>query len=226
MLVREKKKILPAGNGISSRSRRCALGSNVSGVLINSLHWRILRTSSSFPQPRCLINPSYIPGILHRPPERLCTDGFVQLFRSAVKSINRHPSPPSSPPAVSGIRKSHSEIAQWFIVVGIEKSHVRHVADRERNFVMRELVVTWQFLSGRRFSHLKSPWNLALVPSLISSATFIRSPSHLPLLSFCKRLFNCSNLVSMKFALIGSLIVEMAFPEVEVVRRRRNSRRK
>ena len=39
---------------------------------------------------------------------------------------------------------------------------------------------------------------------------------HLLFLSFYKRLFNYSNLVSLKFPLIGSLIVEMALLEIEV----------
>lgn len=52
----------------------------------------------------------------------------------------------------------------------------------------------------------------------MSSTAFIRR-LHLLLLSFCKRLFNYSNLVSLKFPLIVSLIVENGIVGVEVVRR-------
>lgn len=63
-------------------------------VLINSLHWRILRTSSSLflNASRHLINPSYIPGILHgrfSAARKLRSTGSRSAFGSAVKSINR-----------------------------------------------------------------------------------------------------------------------------------------
>lgn len=90
----------------------------------------------------------------------------------------------------------------------IEESHAHHVQNRGRNFVMRELVVSRRSLAGSEVFHLESPWDFTTVLPLMSSDAFIRR-LHLLLLSFCKRLLNYSNLVSMKFSLIGSLIVEM-----------------
>lgn len=189
-------------------AERCALGSN---VLINSLHWRILWIlcfSSMFPScvPRCLINPTYIPDILHgrfSATGRFFDRGIRPAFRSVVKSISRRCR--RNEKTGGGIMLDSGQIGRI--------THVHHVGKaRGRNFVMRENL--WRAtISGwvRGFPFEKSVGLHPRSLSIISSVVFICSFAPF-LLTLLRKTFQLrESCFDEKFTSIGSLIIEMVF---------------